>query len=60
MENDRDEDFALPRGQLLVHGSSQRSQQIPPFGLLRGIKAKAGRQPIPVLGVQPDVRVAPP
>jgi long-chain-acyl-CoA dehydrogenase len=59
IENDRDEDPALPRGQFLIHGPSQRSQQIPPFGLLHGIKAEAGRQPIPVLGVQPDVRMPP-
>jgi len=55
----RDEDPALPRGQLLLHRPAQRGQQVPPFGFPRGAEAEPVWQPIPVLGIQPDARVAP-
>jgi hypothetical protein len=59
VEHDRDEDHALVRGQLFIDGPVQRAEQVPPFGLARGVEAEPVRQPVPVLGVERDGRVAP-
>src|SRR5262249_59692302 len=43
----------------LTRAPPRRGTQLPPFGLLSGVKAEAARQPIPVLGIERDARVPP-
>src|SRR6266545_5091843 len=59
VQNDRDEDLTLSRGQLLLNGGADRGDQVVPFGTLGGLAAEPVRQPFPVLRVEADVRGAP-
>src|SRR5690242_15007460 len=59
VEHDGYEHLTLPGGQFLIDRPAQRGQQVPPFGLVRGVETEPGRQPVPVLGIPRHGRVAP-
>src|SRR6516225_5757044 len=59
VEHDGHEDPPLPRGEFFIHGPAQRGDQVPPLGLPRGVEAEPVRQPLPVLRIERDARVAP-